>query len=150
MRRDRALLLLFVLAVAVGTGMRFYGLRWGLSYHFHNDEYVLARFTETLRMAHSIGQVAGDMRFHLYPPFLMYLLIGLVTLVSFLHHPVSPTDPGGVTVYFLLGRAIAAGFGSATLVVVYLLGRRLFTRSIGMLAAVFLAFSVWHVRDSHF
>lgn len=150
MRRERALLLLFVLAVALGTGMRFYGLRWGLPYHFHNDEYVLAHFTETLRTTHSIEQVTRDMKFFLYPPFLMYLLIIPVTLASFLHHPFSPTDPGSVTFYYLLGRAIAASFGSATLVLVYWLGRRLFAESIGMLASVFLAFSVLHVRDSHF
>ncbi len=148
-RPDRTLLLL-VLVVALGTGVRFYGLRWGLPYHFHNDEYAFAQSTEALRTAPSIAQVARDIRFHLYPPFFKYMLIGLARVAAFLRHPVSAADPSHVTGYFLLGRLIAAGFGSATLVLVYLLGRRLFSRAAGVLAAVLLAFSVLHVRDSHF
>jgi 4-amino-4-deoxy-L-arabinose transferase-like glycosyltransferase len=147
---ERAVLPILVLVVALGAGARFYGLRWGLPYHFHNDEYVLAQSTESLRTGPSLTQVARDARFHLYPPLLMYLLIGSVRAAAFLHHPVTPEDPSRVTAYFLLGRLIVAAFGSATLGLVYLLGRRLYCRATGLLAAAFLAFSVLHVRDSHF
>ncbi|HWP47338.1 MAG TPA: glycosyltransferase family 39 protein [Candidatus Limnocylindrales bacterium] len=142
--------LLFLLAILTGIGMRFYGLSWGLPYHFHSDEHILAYFTEKLRTAESIQQLTHqEIRFFLYPPFLMYLLISLITLASFFHS-FSLTDPRSLTLYYLLGRGIAASFGSITLIAVYLLGKQLYTQSVGILAAVFLAFSVLHVRDSHF
>lgn len=141
---------MFIVAIFFGIGMRFYGLKWGLPYHFHSDEHVLTYFAEKLRTTESIPQLLQqEKRFFLYPPFLMYLLIVLVTLVSFFH-PFSYTDPASLTLYYLLGRGMVACFGSLTLLLVYQLGKRLYTKSIGMLAAIFLSFSVLHIRDSHF
>jgi 4-amino-4-deoxy-L-arabinose transferase-like glycosyltransferase len=139
----------FLLVVLVGASARFYGLDWGLPYHFHTDERFTAVFAERLRTAESIARLTDEPYFFLYPPFLSYLLIGLVNLVGFFH-PFSPTEPAGGTVYYLLARGITACFGSATLVLVYFLGKRLYNKSIGLLAAVCLALSVLHVRDSHF
>lgn len=149
MDRNRTIVLAFVLAVLVGIAFRFYGLGWGLPYHFHSDERVLVYFTETLRTAPSLEQITRDHKFFLYPPLPMYLLIGLVGLASWFH-PLSFTDPGGITAYYLLARGISACFGSATLVLVYLLGKRLYSRSVGVLASALLALSALHVRDSHF
>ncbi|HEV8724362.1 MAG TPA: glycosyltransferase family 39 protein, partial [Candidatus Binatia bacterium] len=141
--------LLFLFVILAGTSVRFYGLDWGLPYHFHTDERFVAVSAERLRTAEFIAQLTDQPYFFLYPPFISYLLIGLVNLVSFFH-PFSPTEPAGGTLYYLMGRGITACFGSATLVVIYLLGKRLYTESTGLLAAAFLAFSVLHVRDSHF
>jgi 4-amino-4-deoxy-L-arabinose transferase-like glycosyltransferase len=142
--------MLFLIAILLGIGMRFYGLKWGLPYHFHSDEHLVASFTEKLRTAESITQLLHpDRLFFLYSPFLMYLLIALVTVASFFHS-FSHTDAGSLTLYFLLGRCLVVCFSSLTLIMVYQLGKRLFTKSIGMLAAVFLAFTVLHIRDSHF
>lgn len=80
MDRNRKVVLAFVLAVLVGTAFRFYGLGWGLPYHFHSDERELVYFTETLRTAPSVEQITRDHKFFLYPPLPMYLLIGLVSL----------------------------------------------------------------------
>jgi 4-amino-4-deoxy-L-arabinose transferase-like glycosyltransferase len=147
-RSDRAFLLLLFI-ILVGASVRFYGLEWGLPYHFNTDERIFAVLAEKLRTTDSIAKLTDERLFFLYPPFLSYPLIGLVSLVSFFN-PFSPTDPAGGTLYYLLGRGIAACFGSVTLVLVYLLGERLYTKSTGLLAAVFLTFSVLHVRDCHF
>jgi Dolichyl-phosphate-mannose-protein mannosyltransferase len=50
--------------------------------------------------------------------------------------------------FFLLGRTLSAAFGTATLGILYLLGRRLFSPTHGLLAATFLAATFLHVRDS--
>jgi 4-amino-4-deoxy-L-arabinose transferase-like glycosyltransferase len=50
--------------------------------------------------------------------------------------------------FFLLGRTLSVAFGTATLGVCYLLGRRLFSPAHGLLAAAFLACTFLHVRDS--
>ena len=49
-----------------------------------------------------------------------------------------------------MGRCLTAAFGSATILAVYALGKRLSDVFTGLLAAGFLAFAFLHVRDSHF
>lgn len=142
--------ILLVLIVLAGLGVRFYGLGWGLPYHFHSDEFLLAANTEKLRTASSVARlIGGESKFLLYPPVLMFLNIGLVS-ASTLFHPFSHSDPASLTLFYLLARGIAAGFGLATVLMLYFLGLRLYSRIAGLLAAFFLAFTVLHVRDSHF
>jgi hypothetical protein len=50
--------------------------------------------------------------------------------------------------FFLLGRTLSVGFGTATVGLVYLLGRRIFSPAHGLLAAGFLGVTFLHVRDS--
>ena len=50
----------------------------------------------------------------------------------------------------VLGRAISAAFGTATIPLVYAIATRVAGRLAGLLSAAFLAFAVLHVRDSHF
>lgn len=49
-----------------------------------------------------------------------------------------------------VGRAITAGFGVASVYLLYLIGKRLFGKYVGLIAAFFLAISPLHVRDSHY
>ena len=50
----------------------------------------------------------------------------------------------------LILRYIFCGFGVATVYLLGLLGKRIFSPRVGLLAAFFLALSFLHVRDSHF
>ena len=79
----------------------------------------------------------------------MFLNIGLVS-ASTLFRPFSHDDPASLTLFYLLARGdcrrVRAGDGVAAL----FFGRRLYSRGVGLLAAFFLAFTVLHVRDSHF
>jgi hypothetical protein len=52
--------------------------------------------------------------------------------------------------FFLIPRAISAVMGTLTLAVVYRLGRQVCDRATGIVAAIFLAFTVIHARSSHF
>jgi 4-amino-4-deoxy-L-arabinose transferase-like glycosyltransferase len=149
-RNSNKTAILLILIVLAGLGVRFYGLGWGLPYHFHSDEFLLAASTEKLRTAHSLPRLIGrDAKFLLYPPVLMFLNIGLVS-ASTLVHPFSHSDPASLKLFYLLARGMVALFGLATVLMLYFLGRRLYSRNAGLLAAFFLAFTVLHVRDSHF
>ncbi|PYM54371.1 MAG: hypothetical protein DMD79_24685 [Candidatus Rokuibacteriota bacterium] len=50
--------------------------------------------------------------------------------------------------FFLLGRTLSVAFGTATVALLYVLGRTLFSPAHGLLAAGFLACTFLHVRDS--
>jgi len=50
----------------------------------------------------------------------------------------------------LVGRAISAIFDTGTVLLVYLIGSRVYTRGAGVMAAAFSAFSVIHIQTSHF
>lgn len=52
--------------------------------------------------------------------------------------------------FFLISRAMAAAFGTATVLVVFRLGRRLWGDTAALLAALFMALAFIHARDSHF
>ena len=52
--------------------------------------------------------------------------------------------------FHLILRYIFCGFGVATVYLLGLLGKRLFSPRVGLLSAFFLALSFLHVRDSHF
>ncbi|MCX6556708.1 MAG: glycosyltransferase family 39 protein [Candidatus Aminicenantes bacterium] len=79
----------------------------------------------------------------------MFLNIGMVS-ASTLFRPFDHGDPTSLKLFYLFARGIVAIFGLATILMLFFLGRRVYSRSIGLLAAFFLAFTVLHVRDSHF
>lgn len=50
----------------------------------------------------------------------------------------------------LFGRAQTAGFGVASIFIIYLIGSRLINKRVGLLSALFLSVAPLHVRDSHY
>jgi 4-amino-4-deoxy-L-arabinose transferase-like glycosyltransferase len=60
------------------------------------------------------------------------------------------TVPRDEVTYMLLGRSISAALGTATIPLVYRVARHVSGRLAGVFAAFFLAFSVIHLRESHF
>jgi hypothetical protein len=58
--------------------------------------------------------------------------------------------PAYWTPFFILSRAMSAAYGTATVYVVFRVGRRLWGDTAALLAAAFMALAYIHVRDSHF
>jgi hypothetical protein len=93
--------------------------------------------------------------FH-YPAFLWYALWGLDRAASWVGHLNQQFSHGwdlrqfdrDPVRFFLLGRVLSVGFGTATVFLVYRVGRRLISPDQGLLAAAFLAGAFLHVRDS--
>lgn len=132
---------------------RFYALDFGLPYLRHPDE------SKTILRA--LNFWGGDLNPHLFiwPALNLYI-------VSFLYGPFylfgllrgtfrSPSDllasfSFAPTPFYLMGRILAASLGTATVGLVYLLGRRAYSTAIGLIGALFMAFAPLHVEESHY
>jgi hypothetical protein len=148
-RSSRAVLwTVIVLALAV----RLVGITWGLPNIFHVDENWFAQ----LAMKH----FRGDLNPHFFhvPSLYTYLVTGVWGLYYLggkaLGTFSSPADFNeaylhNATVFILLGRLITVLFGVGTVILLYLVGKEMFNFRTGLLAALFLTFSLDHVKISH-
>ncbi|HXI30131.1 MAG TPA: phospholipid carrier-dependent glycosyltransferase, partial [Vicinamibacterales bacterium] len=136
-------------ATALGAAFRFYGLGWGAPYfHFHIDEHIVFTYADAL--SRSSREAANASKFFMYSPFPMYILNGIVAAYSALRHPLDLAVPRDEVTYMLLGRAISATLGAATVPLTYATTRLVAGRRAGVFAAFLLAGTVIHLRESHF
>lgn len=152
-RSSYKIIILLLILTGVGLVLRVQGVSFGLPYLYHQDERV------TIGVVVKFG--LGDLNPHYFwhPNLLHYLLfllygiyffigklIGIFTTVTdfkdlFISNP---------TTFYLIGRVTGAIFGTATIPLLYLLGKRIYNKSVGLLAAFFLTFTFLHVRNSHY
>ena len=136
-------------ATVLGGVFRFYNLGWGAPFfHFHIDEHVV--FTDAHLLATDPHAAAMSPKYFMYSPLPPYLLNILVGVYARIAHPLNLALPADEITYMVLGRAISAALGTATIPLVYLVAARLAGRRAGVLAAFLLAGAVIHLRDSHF
>ena len=153
--RGQNALLIAALAVTLGLalGLRFYGLDWdrGQSFTPHPDERAILMKVGEMSVP-SLGEIGSlfdvdrsplNPRWFPYGSFPLYLLKGVQVLYSSLL---------GAELHDLriAGRVISAAADAATMVVVYLLGARVFGRREGLLASALVALAVLHIQLSHF
>ena len=151
-RRRVGLAGVLVLAILVlALALRLKGIGYGLPFSFVNaDESTVVPKAAAAARGHL------DPQFFFYPSLYFYLagalyvlaapvwwLLGrgsLLSLTSFI------VDPGP---YFLLARLLSVAMGTASVYLVYRLGRVAFGRPAGLLAALLLAVAPLHVAYSH-
>jgi 4-amino-4-deoxy-L-arabinose transferase-like glycosyltransferase len=140
---------LLVLIVAAGAAVRFYNLGWGAPYyHFHIDEHFV--FAGALEIRRDFLNAGEASKFFMYSPLPMYLLIGVKETWEALFGPLNLADKADGITFMVMGRAISAAFGTATIPLVYLIAVRVSGRTAGLIAAALTAAGVLHLRDSHF
>lgn len=124
------------LIVLLGAALRFYGLDYGLPSVYHADE--PRKVNVILRM---ISDNTFDPRYFLHPTFLLYSSMFMHKLLSFL----------GITKsLFLAGRSVSCLAGTFSILITYLLGKRLFSERAALLGAAFLAVAPLHVTCSRY
>ena len=138
--------LLAILALALG--LRLYGLAWGYPADLHCDEVrTLANAASLARHVAAGGLPAADHSNYGNLPY--YLLLLVVTpLGALLHALGSALDTGAL--YLLTGRALSALADTASVYLIYLLGRRLWGARAGLLGAGLYAVTLLAVREAHF
>jgi 4-amino-4-deoxy-L-arabinose transferase-like glycosyltransferase len=142
-------LLLAILVLALA--LRLKGVTYGLPYSFVNSD-------ETTVIPKALHAAQGHLnpQFFFYPSLYFYLTGALYLLAApvwwllghgnFLAQTSFVVDNGP---YFLLGRLLSVAMGTASVYLVYRLGRDAFGRPAGLLAALFLAVAPLHVAYSH-
>ncbi len=134
-------------------GLRVIGLQYGLPAVYNPDEVSI--------MARALGFARGTLNPHnfLYPTFYFYVLfawVGVYLAWVWMSGKVASitalqqlyfTDPTGI---YTAGRALGVAAGTATIAALYGLAARLTDHRTAIAAAIFLAVSPLHVRDSHY
>ena len=142
---------LLVAILVLALALRLRGVAYGLPYSFVNSDE-----STVVPKAFHAAQGHLDPRFFFYPSLYFYLVGALYVLAApvwwllghgnFLTQDAFVVDPGP---YFLLARLLSVAMGTASVYLVYRLGREGFGRAAGLLAALFLAVAPLAVAYSH-
>jgi len=140
-----------VVAVVLGLILRVWGLGFGLPFIYHYDEHLIVNAALNLgRGVISNPLIMPGLSNVLFLEYALYyvsrLLSGVVT---------SPAEFAALyradpSVFYLLGRITVAVLSTLSIPLVWNLGRQCYGKTVGNLAAIVLAVSFLHVRDSHY
>lgn len=140
-----------VAVVAVGAALRFVGLDWDQGQHQHPDERFLSTVLLQIQPVPDVGTYFNPSHSPLNPfnhdiSFFVYGTLPLF-LVESLARALGRT---GYDEAYLVGRTLSALFDLGTVLLAYLLGRRLLGPWPGVVAAALMALAVHSVQIAHF
>ena len=146
--RAEAILIIIIIIAAI---FRFYNLNWDQSHHLHPDERFLTMVTQGIQWPSSISEYFNTNTSSLNPhnqnfSFFVYGTFPLF-LTKLLGEIFKMMDYERIT---LLGRAVSAVFDSLVVLLIYLIGRRVFSSQVGLLSGFLYAISVLPIQLSHF
>jgi YYY domain-containing protein len=150
--------------LALGAALRFHGLDWDqpagapAPLQMHPDERFLSLVSDRLDWPDGVGGYFdtaksplnpyndGETNSYVYGTFPLFLVKGVATAAG--------DDPSGVHNSYdttvIWGRRVTAGFDTATILLVFLLGASVFSRRIGLLGALLYALAVLPTQLAHF
>lgn len=152
MNSDSKKKLCLSLIVLLALGLRLWGCGWGLPYQYQTEEYKVIKYA--LRMG------SGDLNPHFfeYPSLYLYGMLfvyGIYFLLGKMFGLFSNTqdfahlfvrDP---TSFYLIGRILESLFNVGIILLTYEAGKKLFSKKVGLVAALFLAVLPISVNTSH-
>lgn len=131
--------------MALALALRLWGLTWGLPWSLHPDE------KNPVEQATAMLESADlNPEYFKNPSLFVYVIAGELLLARALGPLAGPLAPSVLGSTYLLARLNSALIGTASVVLLYAIGANLFDRRTGLLAALFLAVSFIHVRNSHY
>ena len=137
--------------LAIGLGLRVWGVWFGLPHVFHNDEgFEIIRALQLGTGEYDFTRIMKGGYFYLLfveygVLFVVLLAVGVIS---------SPAEFGEYYVrdpsaFYLIGRVTTAVIGTLTVYFVYRIGRLAYSTSAALIAAAFLTFNVLHAYLSH-
>ncbi len=144
-------ILLLIGILASGAAVRFVGTDWDAGHHLHPDERFLTMVASALAVPEDfLGYLDTDTS-TLNPRnrghnFFSYGTLP-ISLTRWLGENVGKVSYGDI---HLVGRRMSAAFDLFTVLLVFLLGARLYDRRVGLVAAMLTAFAALHIQHAHF
>ncbi|MGQ9674917.1 MAG: DUF2298 domain-containing protein [Chloroflexota bacterium] len=143
------------------AGLRLYGVDWDAGHLFHPDERHILMVTDRIGLPWppDLQQLLDpksplNPQSFAYGSLVFYLLKLVAQVASWLGELGGPlaqltraTELDGLRI---VGRLLSAGFDLGTVAMTFALGRRLYGQTVGLLGALFVAFSVIHIQLAHF
>ena len=146
--------------LAIGLVLRFWGITWGLydanvSTRPHPDEWTVYWLFQWFNQTHSPGPCpsSGQCFFDwgmVFPYFTYVLHLAIVPIIGWLPFSFGPrADPQFIHTV-LSSRVVEALVSTATVALVFDLGRRAYSTAAGLVAALLLAVSGLSIQLAHF
>ncbi len=131
--------------VVLAAALRFVPIWFGLPF-------AQARPDETAALGLAVSVRSRDLNPHFFhwPSLALYLFAAVHTVLSWVRAAAGGTSALTFADLMISARAVVATAGTLTVVVVFVMARRMGGPVLGLLSAFFLAVSILHVRDSHF
>lgn len=148
--RKHKIFFYLALITFLGLYLRLYNINWDNNYYFHPDERAIIMFAVDIRMPANIEEFFSiqsplNPHFFAYGTFPIYILKLVANFFSYIN-PLLNTY-GGI---HLIGRPLSALFDTATILIVFLIGKRLFSVRSGLFASFLYSISVLPIQLSHF
>ena len=132
--------------------LRFNGLNWDEGHHQHPDERFLSTVTNDLQWPENFKDYfnpdVSTLSPYTNPNMGLYVYGTLpVYIVKWVAIHLNKNNYDSIT---QVGRVVSGLFDIGSILLVFLIGKKLYGRKIGLLAAVLLSFSVLNIQLSHF
>ncbi|MHB1295781.1 MAG: glycosyltransferase family 39 protein [Anaerolineae bacterium] len=154
-KRTREGLLARVALLAILAGalvLRLYKVSWDGGYLFHPDERQILMVVNGLAFPWPLDlsllltpESPWNPAFFAYGSLPIYLLRILSWIAGIFDGRLATLESS-----YLVGRVLSALFDTGSVYLVYVLGRKLYNRAVGLLGAVFVALTVLHIQLAHF
>lgn len=150
--KSKIINLAFFTIIISGVFWRFYGLDWDQGHHLHPDERMITIVAERIHLPQpfNLGSLTSpespiNPKFFAYGSLPIYLLKALGSVFAYF-------DPewAQYSLLNLLGRSVSALADTAVILLVYLLGKQIWSKQTGLLAASFYSLAVFPIQAAHF
>lgn len=156
--QDGLIALLLLLVLTSGAYFRFVGQNWDDFTHLHPDERFLTGVVSSLSPVSGFGEYFNTAEsslnpnnrgagFYVYGTLPLFVVKAASGIVAELTNTLSWTGYNGA---HLVGRSVSAIADLVTVFFIFLIGRRLYGRWVGLLAAALYAWAVLPIQLSHF
>lgn len=144
--------ILLVGVLVIAAYFRFIGIAWDDTHHLHPDERFLTMVETSISPVKNLGEYFDTANSSLNPNnrgFTFYVYGTLpIFIVRYIGEWVGQTGYDQINV---VGRVVSGVFDLGTIVMIYLIGKRLYRNArVGILAALLLALAVLPIQLSHY